>query len=80
MIHLSKDPQGQAALHTSSAGDTTISGIMNNIDEVAGLKQKITELEKKLAEVCTILLISYTCVDAIISFKANEKKYEDKSQ
>ena len=54
MIHLLKDPKGETVLHPSSTGGTkrdTGIGVVDNMDEVAGLKQQVMELEKKLAEV-----------------------------
>ena len=54
MIHLLKDPKGETVLHTSSTGDTKRDAgsiTAGNMDEVAGLKQQIMVLEKKLAEV-----------------------------
>ncbi len=62
MVHLYKDPEGETVLNPSSASDTHRAASMafptvtNNPDEVASLKQQISELEKKLAEVKKILI------------------------
>lgn len=60
MIHLFKDPKGETVLDPSSTGDTCttivktsvpMTEVPNQVDGVTGLKQQISQLEKKLAEV-----------------------------
>ena len=53
MVHLCKDPEGNTALNSSSTGAmfSTKNDPITGVQEVDGLKQQITELEKKLAEV-----------------------------
>ena len=62
MVHLFRDPDGETALDPSSAGDidentrshypmATKTNFTNHNNEVAGLKEQITRLEKELAKV-----------------------------
>ena len=60
MVHIYKDPKGENAMDTSSESKpqsikytTRMDAI--DTDEVAGLKQRVIELEKKLAEVRTVV-------------------------
>lgn len=68
MVHLCKDPEGESVLGPSSAADTDLSSrpksvstaaeVTNHNSEVASLKQKISALEKQLAEV-RFTLVNY---------------------
>jgi hypothetical protein len=62
MIQLFKDPHGETALDHVSTGDTlatmkqvTTTEAASNTDETTVLRQRITELERKLAGVQTEL-------------------------
>ena len=60
MVHLFKDPKGKTVLDSSTA-DTKLSyihtkpvskaAVTDHLGDAAALKQRISELEKKLAEV-----------------------------
>ena len=56
MMHLCKDPKGETVLEPSSATDMNtksapMTDVTDHLNEIAGLKQQVIELEKKLAEV-----------------------------
>ena len=61
MVHLIKDPKGKTVLDSSSPADSKLSYIHTKSvskaevtdphGDVAALKQRVSELEKKLAEV-----------------------------
>lgn len=58
MVHLFKDPKGENVMVSTYATEltTTVKSLpmiddFDQFDEVAGLRKRITELEKKLAEV-----------------------------
>ena len=61
MVHLFKNPEGQTVFDSPSITDTKLSyahtksvsnaEVKDHLGDVAALKQRISELEKKLAEV-----------------------------
>ena len=58
MVYLCKDPKGEIVFEPSSTADRKLSSFQtksvsktDHYDEVAALKQQLSELEKKLAEV-----------------------------
>ena len=65
MVHLARDPKGETVLDASSTTDRRLSiiptkhvsksEVTSHHDEVIGLRQRISELEKKLEEVCIII-------------------------
>ena len=53
MVRLYKDPKGEKVMEPSTTIQSTTkpaAGISTHTTEIAGLKQQITELEKKLAD------------------------------
>ena len=68
MVHLARDPKGETVLDPSSTTDRKLSSIptkyvdkaevTGHLDEVNSLKQRISQLEKKLEEVHKILLLN----------------------
>jgi hypothetical protein len=81
MIQLFKDPHGETALDHVSTGDVnvtlaamkqtfaTTTEATSNADETAVLRQRITELEKKLSEVRTdgVIYIPACCSCTILT-------------
>ena len=73
MAHLWKDPKGETVLEPSSYVDQNVSylpgksftktEVTDHNDDVAVLKQRLSELEKKLAEV------QWLCYDKYLIFK-----------
>ena len=64
MVHLVKDPKGETVFEPSSSTDRKLNivptkgEVTGQVDEIIGLKQRISELEKKLKEVCMIINIT----------------------
>lgn len=80
MIHLWKDPKGETVLEPSSPADTyrttniTTTEDTDPFDEVAGLKQQISELQKKLTEVLFTYVLITTVTATIYLLKVNKEK------
>ena len=53
MVHLCRDPKGENVMDPSSTGGSNLTDAMDKADEIANLKQQISELQTKLAEVTT---------------------------
>ena len=54
MVHLCRDPEGENVMDPSSTGGTNLTDAMDKADEIANLKQQLSELQTKLAEVTTV--------------------------
>ncbi len=54
MIHLRRDPDGDTIMEPTSTSGTYISDTTDHIKEIASLRQQISELKERLAQVTAI--------------------------
>ncbi len=60
MIHLRRDPDGDTVMEPTSTSGTYISDTTDHTKEIASLRQQISELKERLAQVTVnIALINF---------------------